>query len=148
MPITWHIHSWETLSKKMLYEALALRSLVFVVEQNCVYQDLDSKDVNAIHILGYKQNVLVACARVFLNTKPASIGRVVIHPLFRRLGYGKLIIQKSIEQAPTNTPIHISAQEHLKGFYEKLGFSQTGEGYLEDGIAHIPMFTTANQPNV
>ncbi len=144
MPITWHIHSWETISKKALYEALTLRSLVFVVEQNCVYQDLDSKDENAIHILGYKQNILVAYARVFLNTNPVSIGRVVIHPLFRRLGYGKHIMQKSIEQVPTKTPIHISAQEHLKEFYESLGFSQNGEGYLEDGIPHIPMVTTAN----
>ncbi len=147
MPITWHIHSWETISKKALYDALTLRSLVFVVEQKCVYQDLDSKDENALHILGYKQNVLVAYARVFLNTKPVSIGRVVIHPLFRRLGYGKHIMQKSIEQVPTKTTIHISAQEHLKGFYESLGFSQNGVGYLEDGIPHIPM-VTANQPSV
>jgi len=147
MPITWHIHSWETISKKALYDALTLRSLVFVVEQKCVYQDLDSKDENALHILGYKQNVLVAYARVFLNTKPVSIGRVVIHPLFRRLGYGKHIMQKSIEQVPTKTSIHISAQEHLKGFYESLGFSQNGVGYLEDGIPHIPM-VTANQPSV
>jgi ElaA protein len=147
MPITWHIHSWETISKKALYDALTLRSLVFVVEQKCVYQDIDSKDENALHILGYKQNVLVAYARVFLNTKPVSIGRVVIHPLFRRQGYGKHIMQKSIEQVPTKTSIHISAQEHLKGFYESLGFSQSGVGYLEDGIPHIPM-VTANQPNV
>ncbi|MBP80006.1 MAG: GNAT family N-acetyltransferase [Deltaproteobacteria bacterium] len=147
MSITCHIHSWETISKKALYDALTLRSLVFVVEQKCVYQDLDSKDENALHILGYKQNVLVAYARVFLNTKPVSIGRVVIHPLFRRLGYGKHIMQKSIEQVPTKTSIHISAQEHLKGFYESLGFSQNGVGYFEDGIPHIPM-VTANQPNV
>ena len=147
MPITWHIHSWETISKKALYDALTLRSLVFVVEQKCVYQDIDSKDENALHILGYKKNVLVAYARVFINTKPVSIGRVVIHPLFRRLGYGKHIMQKSIEQVPTKTSIHISAQEHLKGFYESLGFSQNGVGYLEDCIPHIPM-VTANQPNV
>ena len=147
MPITWHTHNWETLGKKKLYEALTLRSLVFVVEQNCVYQDLDSKDENAIHILGYKQNLLVAYARVLLNTKPAYIGRVVIHPMFRGLGYGKQIMQKSIEQIPKNTPIHISAQEHLKRFYESLGFSQTAAGYLEDGIPHIPMVTVANHPN-
>ena len=83
MPITWHIHSWETLSKKMLYEALALRSLVFVDEQNCVYQVLVSQEENAINILGYNKNALVACARVNPNTKPASIDRVVIRPLFR-----------------------------------------------------------------
>ena len=86
MSIIWHTYNWEGLSKKMLYEALTLRSLVFVVEQNCVYQDLDSKDENGIHVLGYKQNLLVAYARVFPNAKPASIGRVVIHPLFRGLG--------------------------------------------------------------
>lgn len=113
-----------------------------------MYQDLDSRDENALHILGYKEAALVVYARVFVNTKQAMIGRVVTHPLFRGLGYGKLIMQKSIEQVPANRPIHISAQEHLKGFYESLGFSQTGEGYLEDDIPHIPMATTANQPNV
>lgn len=148
MSLTLEIHSWETLSKKALYDLLALRSLVFVVEQKCVYQDLDSRDENALHILGYKEAALVVYARVFVNTKLAKIGRVVTHPLFRGLGYGKLIMQKSIEQVPANRPIHISAQEHLKGFYESLGFSQTGEGYLEDDIPHIPMATTANQPNV
>ncbi len=148
MSIIWHTYNWEGLSKKMLYEALTLRSLVFVVEQNCVYQDLDSKDENGIHVLGYKQNLLVAYARVFPNAKPASIGRVVIHPLFRGLGYGKHVMQKCIEQIPKNITVHISAQEHLKGFYESLGFSQTAAGYLEDGIPHIPMVTVANQPNV
>jgi ElaA protein len=147
MPITWDIHSWETITKKKLYEALALRSAVFVVEQNCVYQDLDSKDEKAIHILGYEQEALIAYARVFITTKTVVVGRVLVHPLFRGLGYGKLIMQKSIAQAPANTPIHISAQEHLKKFYESLGFSQTGSGYLEDGIPHIPMMTIANQPN-
>ncbi|MBL19641.1 MAG: GNAT family N-acetyltransferase [Flavobacteriaceae bacterium] len=147
MPITWYTHNWETLSKKKLYEALTLRSMVFVVEQNCVYQDLDLKDESAIHILGYKKNLLVAYARVLFNTKHASIGRVVIHPMFRGIGYGKRIIQKSIEQIPGNTPVHISAQEHLKGFYESLGFLQTASGYLEDGIPHIPMVTIANHSN-
>lgn len=144
MSITWRIHNWETLSKKELYELLTLRSIVFVVEQNCAYQDLDSRDENAMHILGYKKDDLVAYARVSLNTKHASIGRVVTHPLFRGLGYGKLVMQQSIEQVPTNTLIHISAQEHLEGFYESLGFSKNGGGYLEDGIPHIPMVTTAN----
>lgn len=144
MSLTLEIHSWETLSKKALYDLLALRSLVFVVEQKCVYQDLDSRDEHALHILGYKEAALVAYARVFVNTKPPMIGRVVTHPLFRGLGYGKFIMQKSIEQVPANRPIHISAQEHLKKFYEPFGFSQNGEGYLEDGIPHIPMITAVN----
>jgi ElaA protein len=146
--ITWDIHNWETISKDTLYEVLALRSAVFVVEQNCVYQDLDSKDKKAIHILGYEQKALITYARVFLTTKKFVIGRVVVHPLFRGLGYGKLIMEKSIAQAPTNTPIHISAQEHLKEFYETFGFSQIGSDYLEDGIPHIPMAIRPNQPTL
>ena len=145
MPIKWHIHNWETLNKNNLYEVLALRSAVFVVEPDCVYQDLDSKDDKATHILGYKQTTLVAYSRIFINTNFATISRVVIHPSFRGLGYGKLLIKKSLSQLPTKTTIHISAQEHLKTFYESLGFSQTGKGYLEDGIPHIPMINSANQ---
>ena len=83
---------------------------------------------------------------MLLNSESAYIGRVVTHPMFRGLGYGKQIMQKSIEQIPKNTPVNISAQEHLKGFYESLGFSQTAAGYLEDGIPHIPMVTVANFP--
>jgi ElaA protein len=148
MSITWDIHNWETISKNALYDVLALRSAVFVVEQNCVYQDLDSKDQKGIHILGYEQKALITYARVFLTQKKVVIGRVVVHPLFRGLGYGKLVMQKSIAQAPTNTPIHISAQEHLNTFYESFGFSQIGSGYLEDGIPHIPMAILPNQPTL
>ena len=146
MPLTWNIYNWETISKKKLYDVLALRSAVFVVEQNCVYQDLDAKDEKAIHILGYEQEALIAYARVFISTKTTVIGRVLVHPLFRGLGYGKLIMKKSIAQAPPNIPVHISAQEHLKTFYESLCFSQTGRGYLEDGIPHIPMAILPIQP--
>lgn len=145
MPIKWYIHNWESLNKKALYEVLELRSAVFVVEQDCVYQDIDSKDEKATHILGYEKRTLVAYSRIFINTNSATIGRVVIHPSFRGLGYGRLLIKKSLSQLPTKITTHISAQEHLKTFYESLGFSQTGKGYLEDGIPHIPMTNSANQ---
>lgn len=144
MPIKWYIHNWESLNKNNLYDVLMLRSAVFVVEQNCVYQDLDSKDDKAIHVLGYEKTTLVAYSRIFINTNFATIGRVVIHPSFRGLGYGRLVVKKSLSQLSPKTTTHISAQEHLKTFYESLGFSQTGKGYLEDGIPHIPMTNSAN----
>ena len=145
MSIKWYTHNWESLNKKALYEVLELRSAVFVVEQDCVYQDIDSKDQKATHILGYEKLILVAYSRILVNTNYATIGRVVIHPSFRGLGHGRLLIKKSLSQLPTKTTTHISAQEHLKTFYESLGFSQTGKGYLEDGIPHIPMTNSANQ---
>jgi ElaA protein len=128
-----------------LYDLLQLRSEVFVVEQDCVYQDIDGKDEKALHILGYKNKKLVAYTRVF---KPgdyfeaASIGRVVVAVNERKNKFGYDIINAAMEavkkQFNTNE-ISISAQTYLKRFYNKLGFYETGEPYLEDGIPHIKM---------
>jgi len=130
---------------KELYEVLQLRSEVFVVEQDCVYQDIDFKDQKALHVLGYKNERLVAYTRIF---KPgdyfdeASIGRVVVQQNERKYGYGHDLIKESINvietQLGTNI-IHISAQTYLEKFYNTHGFEQNGEGYLEDGIPHIKM---------
>jgi len=133
------------LTTNQLYEMLQLRSEVFVVEQDCVYQDIDYKDQKAIHILGYKNEKLVAYTRIF---KPgdyfekSSIGRVVVAFNERKFGYGHVILKYSIEAIETyfkETEIKISAQKHLKLFYESHGFIQNGEEYLEDGIPHIAM---------
>lgn len=128
-----------------LYDLLQLRSEVFVVEQDCVYQDIDGKDEKALHILGYKNKKLVAYTRVF---KPgdyfeaASIGRVVVAVNERKNKFGYDIMNAAMEavkkQFNTNK-ITISAQTYLKRFYNKLGFFETGEPYLEDGIPHIKM---------
>jgi ElaA protein len=128
-----------------LYDLLQLRSEVFVVEQDCVYQDIDGKDEKALHILGYKNKKLVAYTRVF---KPgdyfeaASIGRVVVAVNERKHKFGYDIMNAAMEavkkQFNTNK-ITISAQTYLKRFYNKLGFFETGEPYLEDGIPHIKM---------
>jgi len=128
-----------------LYEVLQLRSEVFVVEQDCVYQDIDYKDQKALHVLAYKNEKLVAYTRVF---KPgdyfpeASIGRVVVAKDERKYGYGHDLMKESIKAVAmafdTNT-IHISAQTYLEKFYNSHGFIQEGEGYLEDGIPHIKM---------
>jgi len=133
------------LSIKELYNLLQLRSEVFVVEQNCVYQDLDGEDEQALHILGYKNDQLVAYTRVFKPGnyfKEASIGRVVVVKSEREHKYGYDIMYASIaavkEYYKTST-IKISAQVYLKNFYRNLGFKDIGEEYLEDGIPHLAM---------
>lgn len=131
-----------------LYAILQLRSAVFVVEQDCVYQDMDGKDQNALHILGFKNDTLVAYTRIF---KPgdyfdyASIGRVVVRQTERAFKYGYAIMEASIKAVELRfgvTTIKISAQEHLQQFYNNLGFKKIGTSYLEDGIPHIAMLKT------
>lgn len=140
--------TFKELSIDELYAILQLRSEVFVVEQNCVYQDIDNKDQKAIHIMGYKNDQLVAYTRLF---KPddyfenASIGRVLVKAGERHLRYGYDIMEASIkviEETYKETKIKISAQTYLKRFYNNLGFEEVGEPYLEDGIPHIGMLKT------
>ncbi len=146
--LTYVIKTYEDLSKAELYDLLQLRAAVFVVEQDCPYQDVDGKDQKALHLLGYADNVLVAYTRLFTPGsyfENTSVGRVVVAKNVRRFGYGKELMQKSIktlEERYGNKMIEISAQEYLKNFYNELGFVQKGEGYLEDNIPHIRMFKT------
>ncbi len=128
-----------------LYKILQLRSEVFVVEQNCVYQDVDDKDQKALHVIGYKNNNIIAYTRVF---KPgdyfleASIGRVVVKQSERKYNYGHQIVKASIKAIKDNfkeTTIKISAQTYLIKFYKSLGFKKIGKEYLEDNIPHIAM---------
>ena len=128
-----------------LYEILQLRSEVFVVEQDCVYQDIDFKDQKALHIIGYKNNKIVAYTRIF---KPgdyfdnASIGRVLVVASERKYGFGHELMKASITAIKKHfkvTKITVSAQKYLKKFYETHLFTQIGEEYLEDGIPHIRM---------
>lgn len=139
------ILSFEQLTIHTLYELLELRAEVFVVEQNCPYQDVDGKDQKALHVLGYKDGKLVAYTRLF---KPgayfnnASIGRVLVKENQRKYGYGKVIMQASIAHIESNfdeKKIELSGQTYLKKFYNELGFQEIGEGYLEDDIPHIRM---------
>ncbi len=139
------IKTFQQLSQQELYDLLQLRSEVFVVEQNCVYQDLDGKDQIALHVLAYKNKILVAYTRIF---KPgeyfeyASIGRVVVEAQERKFKYGYAIMEasiKAIKDYYNVTKIKISAQTYLKSFYNNLGFMEVGENYLEDGIPHIGM---------
>lgn len=139
------IRAFEELSLQELYQLLQLRSEVFVVEQDCVYQDIDGKDQKALHVLGIIANKVVAYTRIFppgFYFEQAAIGRVVVKEDNRKSNLGHEILKASVEAIRehygTDT-IKLSAQTYLTKFYEGHGFVQTGEGYLEDGIPHIAM---------
>jgi len=145
MDLKWKIKRFETLSTLELYNLMQLRSEVFVVEQNCVYQDIDGKDQKALHLIGEDNGQTVAYARLF---KPkdyfneASIGRVVVKQTYREKKLGHILMREAIHAIKSHfneTKITISAQLYLKNFYESHGFMQTSEMYLEDDIPHIEM---------
>jgi ElaA protein len=137
--------SFKELTTQELYNLLQLRSEVFVVEQDCVYQDIDGKDEKALHILGYVDDKLVAYTRIFkpgAYFEEASIGRVVVKESKRKFKHGYTIMNASIAAIKlyyNTSDIRISAQTYLKQFYNNLDFKEVGEEYLEDGIPHINM---------
>lgn len=139
------VKTFEELTKQDLYSLLQLRSEVFVVEQDCVYQDIDGKDQKALHVLGSKKDNLVAYTRIFKPGdyfKEPSIGRVVVAKKERAYKYGYDIMEvsiKAIEEYYKTPLIKISAQLYLKKFYTNLGFVAVGDSYLEDNIPHIAM---------
>lgn len=143
---------FKDLSVYELYDIMALRAEVFVVEQNCPYQDADGKDLDAWHLMGHNtEGVLVAYTRLLDKgisyPNYASIGRVVNSPKVRGTGAGKLLMQKSIEEIKRlfpNEKVKIGAQTYLLKFYESLGFESTGEEYLEDNIPHTSMILKEN----
>ena len=143
--LSFECKKFDSFSPQELHDLLALRSEVFVVEQNCVYQDIDGKDEKAIHIIGVVQNKIVAYSRCFKPGeyfKEASVGRVVVKKTERKLKRGNQIMIHSIKAIETlyqTKTIIISAQSHLKFFYNNFGFYSVGNEYLEDGIPHIEM---------
>lgn len=145
MDLEFKIKRFDELSTVELYELLQLRSEVFVVEQNCVYQDIDSKDQKALHVLGYYQGNLAAYSRLFdkgYYFDEASIGRVVVSPKYRDKKFGHDLMKTSIQAISDfygEDIITISAQEYLQKFYESHGFVKISEMYLEDDIPHIRM---------
>ena len=149
MELTWKYSSFSDLLAVELYAIMQLRNEVFVVEQNCVYQDADNKDRKSFHLAGWYKDELVAYCRILppgLAFENASIGRVVTSPAYRKTGSGKtlmtLAISSTLHQFSCDQ-ITISAQLYLKRFYTSLGFTQKSETYLEDNIPHIEMQFTA-----
>jgi len=146
MSLIWTIKHFSELNVEELYSILKLRAEVFVVEQNCPYQDLDEKDKKAFHLMGLiNENELATYSRLLpanVSYNEVSIGRVVSSPKHRKSGMGQELMEKSIEEIVNkfgDVPIRIGAQLYLKKFYEKFGFKQIGEQYLEDNISHIIM---------
>lgn len=147
---SWILKTFDALSPRELYAVLQLRNEVFVVEQNCVFQDADDKDQDCQHFMGWQHNKLVAYTRIVppgLAYKEPSIGRVITAPLFRKQKLGKELMQLSIEKLYALhgiQDIKIGAQLYLKNFYESFGFYQSSPVYLEDGIEHIEMIKKAS----
>ncbi len=145
--IEWKEKKFQELTTKELYEISRVRSEVFVVEQEILYNDFDRKDYEAIHLCGLIKEELVAYARVFdkgdyYENNP-GFGRLVVVKKERGKGIGKELVKKSIEVCKTKfskQEIKISAQAYLEKFYVELGFERRGEGYMEDGIPHCAMF--------
>ena len=144
------VKKFSELSIEELYKILRLRSEVFVVEQDCVYQDLDNKDQISVHIFIKEKNEIVAYTRIFKSGdyyKNPSIGRVVVSKKNRGKELGKKIMISSIDYIQENLKgdkIELSAQKYLDKFYKDLGFYKIGEDYLEDGIPHQRMIKEIN----
>lgn len=144
--LIWQCAAFDELDTRSLYDLLALRMSVFVVEQNCPYQELDGKDQHSWHMLGYRHGQLVATARILgpgaSYVGAASIGRVVSAPSERGTGIGQALMTESVKACQKlfpEHPIRIGAQAHLEAFYGRFGFVSSSATYLEDGIPHIEM---------
>jgi ElaA protein len=150
----WRCARYAELTLDELYALLQLRSLVFVVEQQCPFLDIDGDDDRAWHLLGWTAGaggrpLLGAYARLFapgVKYAEASIGRVVSHPEVRRGGAGRALMAEALRRldaiAP-GAPVRIGAQQYLERFYASFGFARAGDDYLEDGIVHLEMVRPA-----
>ena len=145
MTLQWHWRSFGELSTSELYSILAARQQVFVVEQNCAYQDLDGKDLNALHLTAWSAWDVAAYLRLIapgVSFAEPSLGRVLTTRNARGTGLGRELVARGLEKVyelyPT-LPTRIGAQAHLERFYESLGFVRASEPYDEDGILHIEM---------
>jgi ElaA protein len=146
--IAWRYLAFDELTGAELYAVLQLRSAVFVVEQACIFQDIDGADTHAMHLLGMLQGRLVAYARCFaagLMRPQISIGRILIHESVRGCGIGHALVEEALDRISWQwgpQAIEISAQAHLEDFYQQHGFVKAGPLYLEDGIPHLDMLRT------
>ncbi len=143
--LSWQCLTFHSLTPSQLYHLLQLRSEVFVVEQACIYQDLDGLDQDAMHLMGFQEKQLVSYARLIppcVKYDEPAIGRITCHPSFRRNGYGRATVSKAVDICQDIWPaagIRISAQQRLENFYREFGFRSVSAPYLEDGLPHVEM---------
>ncbi len=151
--IAWQWSLFADLTPHALYAALRARSEVFVVEQNCVFLDMDDADPEAWHLLGWAERGGTQVLAAYLRLLPpgcrfteASIGRVLTTAVFRRTGAGRALMREGVRQSTAVHPEHgirIGAQRYLENFYADFGFRPASDPYLEDGIEHIEMLRAA-----
>jgi ElaA protein len=145
LEVVWVVKVFDDLTNTELYKILQLRNAVFIVEQQCCYQDMDNKDLFAHHLMGWLGDELVSYTRLFdkeIMYEQASIGRVIVSASARKDGLGRKLMELSIQQVTRlygEQAVKIGAQFYLKRFYESLGFQQVSDIYLEDDIPHIYM---------
>ena len=144
--MNWQHKSFDQLTTQELYDILQLRSEIFVVEQDCVYQDIDGLDQQSLHLFGYQEGVLVAYVRILppgLAYPSVAIGRVVVKMTAREKGLGFAIMEHAhsliAEKFPEEKSISIMAQSYLLNWYGKLGYVSEGPEFMEDGIPHHKM---------
>ncbi|MBE6054770.1 MAG: GNAT family N-acetyltransferase [Clostridium sartagoforme] len=143
--MNWKIKKFKELSVDELYRIIELRNEVFVVEQECIYQDCDRKDLEAFHLFYTEGNKVVATLRILnkgVSYEEISIGRVAVDKSYRRKNLGRKAMELAldfIKNTYGESPIRISAQVYIKNFYKSLGFNEVSEVYLEDNIPHVEM---------
>jgi ElaA protein len=145
MTLDWRITEFSALTPFDLYAILRLRQDVFIIEQDCIYPDLDNLDIQAMHLSAWREGELMAYQRCLppgLCYHESSLGRIVVAPAARGLQLGRKLVQRGIDYNRERWPesnIQIGAQAHLQAFYGSLGFTGLGDEYIEDGIAHRHM---------
>lgn len=140
--MNWNCKKFEALTHNEIFEIFKARCEVFVVEQQCNYQDVDNEDVNAFHLFAMEDEKLAAYCRIYSSDDKIKIGRVLITKSFRGKNYGRALMLKAlgfVKQHWKNATIQIQAQSYLKNFYQSLGFKTISEEYLDAGIPHIDM---------
>ncbi|MEG9490720.1 GNAT family N-acetyltransferase [Mannheimia indoligenes] len=140
--INWQAKTFGQLSTQELFEIYRLRTAVFVVEQNCPYQEVDDKDLQAVHFFAKNAKNLTAYCRLIPGDDGVYLGRVLVAKEARGSGLARELVQKAMDYCSTHFPnqlIHAQAQSYLQGFYESFGFKAVSGVYLEDGIPHLDM---------
>lgn len=148
----WQWYGWADLTPDVLYAVLRLRSAIFVVEQDCVFPEMDGRDPQCEHLCGWNGTELVAYLRLVppaVRTKEVSLGRVVVARPARGTGLGRAVMREGLArcaQRYPGQPVKVSAQQHLERFYASLGFVTAGAPYDEDGIPHVDMVNLGSDP--
>lgn len=145
----WYWYPFQQLSCEQLYVLLRLRQEVFIIEQQCIYPDIDGLDLKCLHLLGYQNELLVAYLRLIPaeihSSGNISLGRIITSPANRGVGIGEALMQQAMQyiaQTYQQQDVQIAAQFHLQTFYQKFGFTSISEPYDEDGIEHVDMLYT------